>query len=349
MRKLYLYSTILILAVYFFACVAVSNVNLQVIRPAEITVTSSVLKLGLVDRSHPDKKSKTLNVVEGVLSGEDAFQDRNSSVDAINGLSVGLSHSQRFSVFQISDAGLSNNNSQSFSNLLDWNLVKELCLKNNVDALVVLEFFDTDKRMRWSNETRHVTKNGVNQDEILQVVNSTITLHVGWRIYDPASQTIIDEHQMSDSKTSQGKGLTTYEAENMLTQNSTLISELARTCGSTYALRIAPTPVMVSRSFYISGDLRMEIAKEYITNEKYDEALKLYVEVNETAVKPKVKARAAHNIAMVYEVKGEIDLAIEWAQKAIALGNKSTKYYLVTLQKRKTDDVKAKEQMNNSK
>lgn len=332
-----------------FSCVAVSNVNLQVMRPAEITVTPSVLKLGLIDRSHSDKKGKTKNLIEGVLSGEGSYQDRISSVEALNGLATGLSKSQRFSVFQIPDAGLTNNGSQSFSPALDWNLIRELCLKNNVDALVVLEIFDTDKRMKWSTETRPVQKNGISQNEILQVVNSTVTLTTGWRIYDPASQTILDEYQFNEYKSSQGKGLTSYEAESMLAQYSTMVSELAHSCGNTYALRIAPTPMMVSRSYYTAGDPRMEVAKEYIVNEKYDEALKLYQEVNENAVKPKVKARAAHNIAMVCEVKGDLDLAIEWAQKAIALGNKSTKYYLAVLQKRKTDDAKAKEQLINTK
>ena len=67
--------------------------------------------------------------------------------------------------------------------------------------------------------------------------------------------------------------------------------------------------------------------------------------MSENAEKPKVKARAAHNVAMVYEVLGEIDLAIEWAQKAITMGSKSSRHYLAVLQQRKTDDAKAKEQM----
>ena len=86
-----------------------------------------------------------------------------------------------------------------------------------------------------------------------------------------------------------------------------------------------------------------------MNSKNYTEALKLYVEVSENAEKPKVKARAAHNVAMIYEVNGEIDLAIEWAEKAISMGNKSTKYYLSTLQQRKSDDAKAKEQMNITK
>ncbi len=334
------------MAIWLYSCVATSSTSLQVIKPAEITVSPQIIKLGVVDRSHPDKKGKTLNVLEGLVSGEGVYQDKYAVTEAISGLVGGLSKSQRFTSFQIQGVELTNNGSAYFSPILDWNLVKELCLKNNVDALVVLEIFDTDKNMRWTNESRTVTKNGISQNEIWQVVNSTITVTTGWRIYDPSTETITDEYRFSDSKTNTGKGLTTSEAENVLVQNSSVISQLARSNGERYALRIAPTPIMVNRSYYTGGDVRMKLARDFIVNKNYDDALKLYEKVFENAEKPKVKARAAHNIAMVYEVKGDIEKAIEWAQKAVDMGNKSSRYYLQTLSQRKVDDAKAKEQLN---
>ena len=332
-------------ALYLSSCVATSRTELQVMKPAEISVSPQILKLGVVDRSHPDKKGKALNVLEGLVSGEGIYQDKNSSLEAIGGLVSGLSKSQRFTIFQIQGLDLTNNGSSYFSPLLDWNMVQEICIKNNVDALVVLEIFDTDKNMRWSNETRTITRNGISQNEIWQVVNSTITVTTGWRIYDPASQTVIDELRFNDSKTNTGKGLTAVEAENTLSQSSSTVYQLARVNGEKYALHIAPTPILVHRSYYTGGDIRLKEARNLINNKNYQDALNVYKQVSENAEKPKVKARAAHNAAMVYEVLGEIDLAIEWAQKAITMGNKSSRHYLAVLQQRKTDDAKAKEQM----
>ncbi len=334
-----------IFGIYFQSCVPTSNTQLQVVKPAEISVSPQIIKLGIIDRSHPDKKGKTMNVIEGIVSGEGIYEDKYSVTEAIGGFVSGLSKSQRFTSFQIQGVALTNNGSSYFSPTLDWNLVRELCLKNGVDALVVLEIFDTDKNMRWSNETRTVTKNGISQNEILQVVQSTITVTTGWRIYDPATQTIVDEYRFSDSKTSTGKGLTNMEAENSLQNSSSVVSSLARSNGERYALHIAPTPIMVNRTYYTGGDLKMKLANDMIKNKNYSDALKLYEQVYENAEKIKVRARAAHNIAMVHEVMGDVDKAIEWAQKAIEMGNKSTKYYLQTLTQRKSDDAKAKEQM----
>ncbi|MFZ9955586.1 MAG: DUF6340 family protein [Flavobacteriales bacterium] len=334
-----------VVAVSLFSCVATSSTELQVMKPAEISVSPQIMKLGVVDRSHPDKKGKALNILEGLTSGEAIYQDKNSSLEAIGGLVSGLSKSQRFTIFQIQGLDLTNNGSSYFSPLLDWNLVREICIKNNVDALVVLEIFDTDKNMRLSNETRTITRNGISQNEIWQVVHSTITVTTGWRIYDPANQTVLDEFRFNDSKTNTGKGLTTVEAENSLSQGPSTVYQLARANGEKYALRIAPTPILVYRSYYTGGDIRLKEARNLIINKSYQEALTVYKQVSENAEKPKVKARAAHNVAMVYEVLGDIDLAIEWVQKAISMGNKSSRHYLAVLQQRKTDDAKAKEQM----
>lgn len=338
--------TIFTFSIFFHSCVPTSSTQLQVVKPAEISVSQQIIKLGIVDRSHPDKKGKTLNVLEGLVSGEGIYEDKYSVTEAIGGFVSGLSKSQRFTSFQIQNVNLTNNGSSYFSPILDWNLVKELCLKNGVDALVVLEIFDTDKNMRWSNESRTVTKNGISQNEIIQVVQSTITVTTGWRIYDPSTQSVIDEYRFSDSKTNTGKGLTNMEAENSLQSSSSVVSALARANGERYALHIAPTPIMVNRTYYTGGDAKMKLANEQIKLKNYNDALKLYEQVFEKAEKIKVRARAAHNIAMVHEVLGDVDKAIEWAQKAVDLGNKSSKYYLQTLTQRKEDDAKAKEQMN---
>ncbi|MFZ9848163.1 MAG: DUF6340 family protein, partial [Flavobacteriales bacterium] len=253
-----------VVAVSLFSCVATSSTELQVMKPAEISVSPQIMKLGVVDRSHPDKKGKALNILEGLTSGEAIYQDKNSSLEAIGGLVSGLSKSQRFTIFQIQGLDLTNNGSSYFSPLLDWNLVREICIKNNVDALVVLEIFDTDKNMRLSNETRTITRNGISQNEIWQVVHSTITVTTGWRIYDPANQTVLDEFRFNDSKTNTGKGLTTVEAENSLSQGPSTVYQLARANGEKYALRIAPTPILVYRSYYTGGDIRLKEARNLI-------------------------------------------------------------------------------------
>lgn len=330
----------------FYSCATTSPALVKVIKPADINVPGSIKRLGLVDRSHPDKSGKALNVIEGMFSGESIYQDKYSANEAMGGVIFELAKTERFSVYQIQGVSLTNNGSTYFSAPLDWELVRELCLKNKVDALVVLEVFDTDKNLKWTTENQSVVKNGITQTQIMHIANMTTEVHTGWRIYDPSTQTIIDEWRVRQNNTSSAKGISTYDAESALPQYSSIVGELARKNGEIYGLRIAPIAIIVSRFFYTGGDPGLKDAQSFVTAQNYSEAVKIWEEVYRSAEKPKIRGRAAHNIAVACEMDGQLDKAIDWANKAVEAGNKNSKYYLQTLNQRKVNDEKVKLQMD---
>jgi hypothetical protein len=315
----------------FYSCAATSSVMVKVIKPADINVPGHVKKLGIVDRTY--------------FFGESAYQDKYSANETMAGAIVELSKTERFTVYQIQGVSLSSNGSNSFSSPLNWNEVKDLCDKNKVDALVVLEIFTVNKNISWSTENQSIVKNGITQNQIMHIANMRTEVLTGWRIYDPANQTIVDQWRISDSKFSSAKGISTFDAESALPQYSFVVTELARNNGEKYALRIAPVAMMVNRYFYTGGDPQLQDAQALINAQNYKEAVKVWEAVFRTSQKPKIQGRAAHNIAVACEINGELDKAIEWAQKAIGLGSMISKSYVQTLQQRKMDDEKAKEQL----
>ncbi|MCX6182286.1 MAG: DUF6340 family protein [Bacteroidetes bacterium] len=342
--SLLLMGTIVIVS-FLYSCVATSSTMVSVIKPADINVPGHIKRLGIVDRSHPDKSGKAINIIEGMFSGESIYQDKYSANEAMGGVIFELSKTERFTVYQIQGVTLTNNGSTSFSPILSWELIKELCLKNKVDALVVLEVFDTNKNLNWRTENQSIVKNGITQNQIMHIANMTTEVVTGWRIYDPSNQTIVDEWRVRESKSSSARGITQYDAETALPQYTSVVGELARKNGETYGLRIAPIAIMVSRYFYTGGNPVMQDARTFIQSQNYSDAVKSWEAIYNSTEKPKIRARAAHNIAVACEIDGQLDKAIEWANRAIELGNKNSKYYLRTLEQRKIDDVKAKQQL----
>ena len=61
----------------------------------------------------------------------------------------------------------------------------------------------------------------------------------------------------------------------------------------------------------------------------------------------KIARRSAYNMAIASEIKGGLDTAIEWANKAQKLGEKKAYNYINILQRRKMDEEKLKQQLNN--
>ena len=52
-------------------------------------------------------------------------------------------------------------------------------------------------------------------------------------------------------------------------------------------------------------------------------------------------------MAVASELKGGLDAAIEWANKAKTLGERKSNNYINVLYKRKMDEKKLKQQLNN--
>ncbi len=75
---------------------------------------------------------------------------------------------------------------------------------------------------------------------------------------------------------------------------------------------------------------------------KWDASLAIWIGEFEKENKDKKKARLAHNIALAYECKGDIDEAVKWSDKALSLSSSEKindiktqiEYYNVLLKQR---------------
>jgi hypothetical protein len=64
---------------------------------------------------------------------------------------------------------------------------------------------------------------------------------------------------------------------------------------------------------------------------------------------PKAAMRASYNMALACEKAGQLDLAIQWANRAQTLGDKRASRYIGILQQRQYDQQKLQEQMKGQK
>jgi len=64
-----------------------------------------------------------------------------------------------------------------------------------------------------------------------------------------------------------------------------------------------------------------------------------------TSSDPKVARRASMNMALAAEQTGDIDLALQWAERAVQMGDRRAPRYVQILQQRKWQNDKLKEQM----
>jgi TPR repeat protein len=120
--------------------------------------------------------------------------------------------------------------------------------------------------------------------------------------------------------------------------------------GNQYGLRISPQYVWVGREYYRKAHKMPEMkqAARLAKFQNWESAMKIWEKLAKSS-DPKVARRASFNMALVAEHTGELDLALEWANRAAQLGDRRAPRYIQILQQRKWDQQRLEEQMRGKK
>ncbi|MGD0342157.1 MAG: DUF6340 family protein, partial [Bacteroidales bacterium] len=93
------------------------------------------------------------------------------------------------------------------------------------------------------------------------------------------------------------------------------VQEVSNKSGQKYALRIVPFTLRVQRDYFVRGTNNFKIAKRKAQLGKWDDAGLLW-EKETSNPKMKIAGRACYNMAIISEIDGNVDTALQWAQKA---------------------------------
>ena len=336
----------IMIVVGFSSCLT-SSVVVNIQRPADITISQDIQNIVLVNRSRPSKDNLTGNIVEGLVTGEGIGFDRKGAEYCISGLSNMLEKSDRFLLKNAFGMELKGTGTSSFPIPLDWNQVKSICESYDGDALLVLETFDSDSRtIVGAPVTRKRKVKGVKVKEIAYPATLIMEIESGWRIYDLNKKIIIDENKFTEIKEFSSSGPSPEQAVMSLPSKRRAIKEAGLFAGRQYGFRISPIWVKARRLYYSYKFDEFKIARKYIKQGDWDSAIQIWMPLTENT-DVKLARRASFNMALASEIKGGLDAAIEWAKKAQILGEKKSYNYINILHKRKRDEEKLKQQLNN--
>ena len=174
----------------------------------------------------------------------------------------------------------------------------------------------------------------------------TMSVESGWRIYDVKKKYIIDENKFTEIKDFTAWGNSSEAAQLHLPSKRRVIQESGLFAGKQYGFRISPMWIKVRRTYYTGKSDDLKLAKSHVKTRDWDAAIDIWKDLVDNP-DDKIARRAAYNMAIVSEIKGGLDTAIEWANKAKKLGEKKADSYINTLQRRKLDEEKLKQQLNN--
>lgn len=345
--------SILFIAVTAFTAITIpsckiGHTNLQVLQPADIMLPQHFQKFVLADRTRPGKGNgqQALNVLEGIFSGEGAFQDKWGAEDCLEGLRQVLVQTPRYSVtIAALDTAIKGTGRRQMMPPLDWATVAKLIGSDTATALVVLEAFDSNGSL--TRDISQVTQKGPTGENI-QVpqhnVHNRVNVYCVWRIYDLKNKRVVDQYTDESFQQFNGSGPTPAAADAKLPSRRDMTSRAGVAAGIKYGHRISPQWIWVNRDFYKKGSPALKSTAKLVRYNNWEAASNAW-DKESTSSDPKVAMRASYNMALASEKAGQLDLAIQWATRAQQLGDKRAARYIGILQQRQYDQRKLEEQM----
>jgi hypothetical protein len=308
-----------------FMIIAAPTIRFNSMNPAPVDVPQSIQSIALVDASITD--NKLINVIERGLSLELPGQDKAASQFALEGLFGFLNNNYRFKVIKTPKAYLNTTMKAVFPEPMAWGEIESLCETYNVDAIVVLEFLDSDYNL----------------------INHVATVQMGFRLYDPSTQSIIDQFRFTHQMAFPPPSKTVVGVINRALEKNRAVQEVCIQMGDMYGARLAPTWVRIVRDYYKKPRRNQDLAIGARMMEANDWPSAIsYLEKAVNIGNRKSRGRAAHNLAVVHEILGDYDTAKYWAQQAWGVyRNKGSKNYAYILSQRKQDIERLRHQQEN--
>lgn len=339
MKKLTLFvSAFLLLSIFFASCSKTGRIRIPVQVDPLVVLPLELQKVGIVNRSLvvEGENRKVLNVVEGVLTGEGVYEDRDGSFACLAGAATELNQLGLVEARVLDSVLLPGTGSGIQPLPLDWETVQVLCTDQGLDALLVLEVFDTDQSGSTTtnaiNQVRDIANTGTVRP-VAPVTNPRVHVKMAWRLYDHVHRQIVDETRMSDYfQTSSRSSSGIYDLGEFAKRDA--IQRSGYVAGRSYALRFLPRYVNLYRDYYKRKGAEMERGARFCQVNNFDKAAEVWEAAAEHP-KRKVAGRACYNMAVYWEIKGDLVMAREWAEKAYTdFGEQRGRDYARILQRR---------------
>lgn len=309
------YFYILLLVVVCYSCSSTSRMSLSVKIPAPVTIRPEVAAVAIVDRTEAASESKVLDILHKGASLETKGLQAAGAQSSLQGLYDELTRNGRFNAIKKLDYKLTSFGAGTFPNALPWDSVEKICQQSNTDVLISLELFDAQTQIAYSGSPTNLKLGTTSIPVLNHNVNIATNLKSGWRIYDPATKTILDEFIVGRSLTFASSGINPLEAASALAGRKEAVKDAGNKGGSIYASRVVPYWLRVYRDYFVRGNENFKIAKRKAQSGNWDGAADIWKKESASSDR-KVAGRGCYNMAIICEINGDLDGAIQWAQKS---------------------------------
>jgi hypothetical protein len=287
-----------------------------------------VRKVVILNRTGIPKGSKVTNVLEGVITGEMPAADKQGAEICVNGLSDCIKKSLNYTGSQVISVRMTGGATGHIPGLLRRETVDSICDLYQADMLVSLDFFDSNSGV--SMAVTGNTSPGYASNTNNAVIKTT------WRCYNHQTRQMVDDFTMQTY--SNGAH---YKSPSFIYNAGDKYSVVKNTgywAGIEYGFRISEQYLLENRMVYRSGNSDMKAAGRLVRLNDWEQAMAVWDNQRTTSPKRRIRAKAAHNLAVYYEHIGNLDLAVERARESLTYSSNSATLAMMSALQRELND-----------
>lgn len=286
------------------ACSSIDVLRYDQLHPAEVFFPNQVRRVGVVNnmplRSAPQENILTLGLLDG---------DGTTSTEALAGA---LADSKYFDEVIICDSALQSSTASAatYETKLSQEQVQALSEQLDVDMVVSFEqlWVQTSKELIQYPEW----------DASLPVLKAKYTPVV--RLYVPERKQPLQTLNLTDSL---------FWNVNAGVSEKDVLHDAAVSSAERIANKMVPVWQTTERLYFTGGSVEMRDAAVWVREGEWSEAQKIWEELYNRLKKGSAKSQAAYNIALSYEMAGDMEKAIEWLDKAKKYAKKGSEEELL--------------------
>lgn len=348
MRRINLLAFLAIAALQFLGCSSTNQLTMGTTQPAPVVLSPDIKRIGLVNRSTPSEAHKSADQIDKILSVEGLRLDQEGSASALEALKASLltnGIAEEIIILEPTDE-----TSKGLGILpasLPWETIEELAQVYQLDVIFSLAFYDTNTKVDYRATTMLLPNNlGIEVAVPAHELILHTSINNGWRIYDVHGKRIADEFIYNNQVVSMGKGINPIKAYEAIAGRKEAVIQYSNNMGSAYVSRLQPSYRRISRDYYVKGSNNFVVAKRRAQTGDWQGAALLW-EKETINSNPKIAGRAYYNMAIINEINGDLETAMDWASKAYSdYNNKLALRYLNTLEHRSSQNAELERQLS---
>lgn len=312
-------STLIILlsALLMSSCAGIKYLTVETREPAQVNLPSSVLSIIVINNvvKQPNEVGHD-SIPIGSTKPERAKASSDSvAVFYAEALAQFMDEEDYYYQVMYYNKPLRNDLDFFVEKPIDPETMNSLRRETGADAIISLDklFIETKKR-------DHFRQQGYTYADMTGKINST------FRVYMPTMEGKIPSVQYVDSLGWEGFDIQDGRAyaEMMIPSREEAMRILAVRAAEKMTYVFAPHWEMQDRWYYTSSSSLMREGEAYARGSEWSNAIEKWERFYNNRSKKIDKAKAAHNIALAYEMLDDMSKAIEWAKVANNLFNEST-------------------------